>query len=119
MGAMIDGDAGARGPEPVVVNLPTVGTFRSDQPIAGPLPAPPNPPEWLEGQVGGNHYRKLRIQPLTYILANKLGFPEGNIVKLITRFRDKGGVEDLDKLIHYAQALREDYVNELREQSGE
>lgn len=70
-------------------------------------------PEWAERQVGGNHYRELAIQPLTYIRANRLEFVEGNIVKLVSRFREKGGLEDLDKLIHYAQILREEYAREL------
>jgi len=43
-------------------------------------------------QVGGNHYKELKIQPIEYILANNMGFCEGAIVKYITRWRDKGGV---------------------------
>lgn len=95
MGAMIDGDAGARGPESVVVNLPPT--------IRETAPEPPLP---LQRQVGGNHYRQLAIQPIEYILANALGFCEGNVIKLITRYRDKGGIEDLDKAIHYIEFLK-------------
>ena len=60
----------------------------------------------LEEQVDGSHYKNYPIQPIEYITANKLNFIEGNIVKLITRHRDKGGVVDIDKLIHYAQLLK-------------
>jgi hypothetical protein len=58
-------------------------------------------------QVGGDHYAKNTIQPWDYIVANELGYLEGNIVKYITRWRDKGGIQDIDKVIHYAQKLKE------------
>ena len=61
----------------------------------------------LNDQVGGDHYRKHAIQPVEYIHANGLGFIEGSIVKYVSRWRDKGGVQDLEKVIHYARLLIE------------
>lgn len=61
----------------------------------------------LDTQIGGNHYKKLKIQPIEYILANELGFCEGNIVKYISRWREKGGVEDLKKIKQYCDFLIE------------
>jgi hypothetical protein len=58
-------------------------------------------------QIGGTHYKKHAIQPWDYIIANDLGYLEGNIVKYISRWKDKGGVEDIRKVIHYAQKLIE------------
>lgn len=58
-------------------------------------------------QVGGDHYQT-PIQPIDYILANNLDFCEGSIVKYITRWRKKGGVQDLEKIIHYAEFLIHD-----------
>jgi Protein of unknwon function (DUF3310) len=58
-------------------------------------------------QVAGNHYKKHPIQPWDYIAANKLGYFEGNIVKYVSRWRDKGGVEDLRKARHYLDKLIE------------
>lgn len=58
------------------------------------------------GQVGGNHYSKLAIQPIEYIEANKIPFTEGNIIKYITRWRDKGGFADLDKIAHLLEWLK-------------
>ena len=58
-------------------------------------------------QVGGTHYARNAIQPWDYITKNKLGYLEGNIVKYISRWRDKGGIEDLRKVIHYAEKLIE------------
>jgi len=55
----------------------------------------------ISSQVGGGHYHKRAIQPITYIQANKLGYEEGNIVKYVTRHADKGGAEDCKKAIQY------------------
>lgn len=58
-------------------------------------------------QIGGSHYKNKGIQPIDYILSNNLGFCEGNIVKYITRYKDKNGVEDLKKAKHYIDFLIE------------
>jgi hypothetical protein len=56
-------------------------------------------------QVGGNHYKKYQIQPIEFIVKNNIGFVEGNILKYILRFKDKGGVQDLLKAKHYIELL--------------
>lgn len=56
-------------------------------------------------QVGGNHYKNLVIQPAEYAYKNKLDFFQGNVVKYITRFRDKNGLEDLKKAKHFIDLL--------------
>lgn len=61
----------------------------------------------LDVQVGGSHYKNLKIQPVEYIRANNIGYFEGNVIKYITRWKDKNGVEDLKKVIHYTQLLIE------------
>lgn len=58
-------------------------------------------------QVGGDHYQVQNIQPIDYILANQLDFCEGNIVKYVTRWRYKNGIEDLKKARHYLDFLIE------------
>ena len=58
-------------------------------------------------QVAGSHYKTQAIQPWDYVAANGLGFFEGNVVKYVTRWRDKGGVEDLRKARHYIDKLIE------------
>ncbi len=60
-----------------------------------------------EQQVGGAHYAVKAIQPWDYIIANNLGYLEGNIVKYVSRWKDKGGIEDLKKAQHYLQKLIE------------
>ena len=59
-------------------------------------------------QIGGDHYKKMAIQPSHYIVKNKLGWYEGNIIKYITRHSVKGGKQDIEKVIHYAELLLED-----------
>jgi hypothetical protein len=56
-------------------------------------------------QVGGNHYKKYKIQPVEFIIKNNIGFVEGNIIKYILRFKDKGGIADLEKAKHYIELL--------------
>jgi len=59
----------------------------------------------LDKQISGNHYKDKGIQPIIYIHANNLGFCEGNVVKYVTRWKDKGGKADLEKAIHYLELL--------------
>lgn len=54
-----------------------------------------------------SHYAKLPSQPLDFILANKLGFCEGNIIKYVCRYPYKCGLEDLKKARHYLEKLIE------------
>ena len=58
-------------------------------------------------QVAGTHYKDKAIQPWDYIIANDLGYLEGNIVKYVSRWKDKGGVDDLKKAQHYLAKLIE------------
>lgn len=59
----------------------------------------------LDVQVDGGHYKGLKIQPVEFIHANNLGYCEANVVKYITRWRDKGGKKDLEKAKHYIDLL--------------
>jgi uncharacterized protein (UPF0264 family) len=61
----------------------------------------------LNVQVAGSHYKKHGIQPVEYIHTNKIGYFEGNVIKYVTRWRDKGGIADLEKAKHYIDLLIE------------
>ena len=61
----------------------------------------------LDIQVGGGHYKTLAIQPVEYIHKNNIPYLEGNVVKYVTRWRGKNGVEDLKKARHYIDLLIE------------
>jgi hypothetical protein len=60
-------------------------------------------------QVQGDHYANKAIQPIEYIMSNNLGFCEGNVVKYVSRWRDKGGLSDLLKAKHYIEFLIEEW----------
>ena len=59
----------------------------------------------LSNQIGGDHYKSLAIQPVAYIHANKIPFIEGSIIKYVTRWRNKGGLKDLEKAKHFIDLL--------------
>ena len=59
----------------------------------------------LDLQVGGDHYKSLAIQPIEYITKNNLPYCEANVVKYISRWREKGGKKDLEKAKHYIDLL--------------
>lgn len=61
----------------------------------------------LNEQVGGSHYKNYKIQPIEYVMVNGLNYCQANAVKYITRYRDKGGIEDLKKAIHNLEILIE------------
>ena len=63
----------------------------------------------IERQVGGDHYKDMAIQPVEFIMANNMGYCAGNIVKYASRAEKKNGVEDIEKIIHYAQLWLENY----------
>lgn len=57
----------------------------------------------LDIQIGGNHYKGLAYQPLQFSVDMCLNFIQGNIVKYVSRYKNKNGNEDLKKAMHYAQ----------------
>lgn len=61
----------------------------------------------LNTQVGGNHYKQFEIQPVEFCQRNKLGFCESSVIKYISRWRDKGGIDDLNKAKHFIDMLIE------------
>ena len=76
-----------------------------------PPPAPQmpayTPASALGVQVAGSHYKSLKIQPIEYIHANGIPFAEGCVIKYVTRWRDKGGIKDLEKAKHFIELLIE------------
>ena len=52
-------------------------------------------------QVRGTHDKNKKIEPIDYIVGNNLNFCEGNVIKYITRYKEKGGIEDLKKAKQY------------------
>lgn len=59
-------------------------------------------------QVGGKHYYNTQIQPWDYIHSNGIGYLAGNVIKYVSRYKDKNGLEDLYKAKHYIEKLIEE-----------
>lgn len=59
----------------------------------------------LKRQVGGDHYKKMKIQPAEYNHANNIGFLEGEAISYISRWKDKNGIPDIQKAIHVLEIL--------------
>lgn len=59
----------------------------------------------LDTQIGGDHYKTMKIQPAEYCHANKIPFIEGNVIKYVSRWRNKGGIDDLKKAKHMIDLL--------------
>lgn len=58
-------------------------------------------------QVGGRHYQKQKIQHWDYVIANDIPYLEAQIIKYVSRWRDKNGLEDLHKAQHFLDKLIE------------
>lgn len=70
----------------------------------------------LDVQIGGSHYKKYAYQPVEFAVHAELSFIQGNIVKYITRYNDKNGVEDIKKVIHYSElAMQLRHSNKIKE----
>ena len=65
----------------------------------------------LDEQVGGDHYKKLGIQPVELIRDINANFFQGNVIKYITRYKDKNGIKDLEKAKHYLELIEELHPN--------
>jgi hypothetical protein len=66
----------------------------------------------LDTQEGGSHYKDMLIQPVEFIVKNNLAFLEANVIKYVCRHRNKNGIEDLNKAIHYLELAKELYYGD-------
>ena len=61
--------------------------------------------ESLTTQVGGSHYKDMPIQPIEFCMKNNFNLCQSNVVKYISRYKVKNGVEDLKKAKHMIDML--------------
>jgi len=61
----------------------------------------------MDEQIAGKHYKGMAIQPIEYIFKNKIPYLEGNVIKYISRHRNKNKLEDLRKAKHYLELIAE------------
>ena len=63
----------------------------------------------MDKPTNPKHYNQLKIQPRDYITKNKLDYNEGNVIKYVSRWRSKNGLEDLQKAKWYLERLIKKY----------
>ena len=54
-------------------------------------------------QIGGSHYKSFAIEPWTFIRENDLNPFQANVIRYTCRYKNKGGIQDLQKIIHYCE----------------
>jgi hypothetical protein len=59
----------------------------------------------LDKQEGGGHYKGMKIQPVEYIVENNIPYCEANVIKYVSRHREKNGAQDIRKAIHYCELI--------------
>jgi Protein of unknwon function (DUF3310) len=62
-------------------------------------------PSALDLQVGGNHYKEFEIQPVEFCFRNNIPYLEATAIKYLCRWRNKGGIQDLQKAKHFIDIL--------------
>lgn len=72
-----------------------------------PVLGKPRKKEEIVKESDPEHYSNLPIEPWDFIQRNKLDFFEGNVIKYICRWKNKGGVSDLRKAITYLEKIIE------------
>lgn len=63
----------------------------------------------MNRQIGGDHYKGFKIQPIQYIMENDLSYCAANIIKYASRAEMKGGRQDIEKIIHYCELWLENW----------
>ena len=68
----------------------------------------------LQKQVGGRHYKDFTIQPVELFAATRWDYFQSSIARYILRYKNKNGIEDLEKAIHIAHLASDLSVEEKR-----
>lgn len=67
----------------------------------------------LSYQVGGSHYSRYKYQPIEFFNDTHMDFNRANAIKYLTRWKDKGGVEDLRKAVQYLRFAEQERDKEI------
>ena len=69
--------------------------------------------EKVSDSINPIHYKKGDIEVIDYILDQKFDYLEGNVIKYVSRYRNKGGIEDLRKARWYLEKLIEENMKQM------
>ena len=59
----------------------------------------------MKDNINPKHYKQGKIEVIDFILDQQMNYLEGNIVKYISRYKHKNGIEDLKKALWYLNKL--------------
>ena len=88
-------------------NEPKITVYDSPRGVAKPSLLASPKPRALDVQEGGSHYKDMPVKPVEYIHKNGIGYFEGCVIKYVSRWRKKNGIEDLKKARHFLDLLIE------------
>ena len=69
------------------------------------------PKEIKADKIQPGYYHKGKVDTIKFCLENDLDFLQGNIVKYVVRYKEKNGLEDLNKAMEYLKRLIESEMN--------
>lgn len=73
----------------------------------------------LKRQVGGNHYKNFKIQPIEFFMANNILYAEALIINYVLLYRLKGRQLDLEKAKHLIEILIAEQYKKIEEEEDE
>lgn len=102
---------------PVIPPLTGIDGAWDNPPNSDPIKMPATPVQStladpLKSQVGGSHYTRMKIQPMVYAMANNFNALQFTVLKYISRYEHKNGLEDLMKARHALDMLIDHYKKE-------
>ena len=66
----------------------------------------------MKDNINPKHYKQGKIEVIDFILDQKMNYLEGNIIKYVSRYKLKNGIEDLIKAHWYLTKLIGETKNE-------
>ena len=69
-------------------------------------------------QIGGSHYKSFVIEPWTFVQENNLNPFQANVIRYACRYKNKGGIQDLEKIIHYCE-MEIDFMKKKKKEKEE
>ena len=111
-----NGHIGKYGPACVRMPMPVAsGAFDIGEDSPPPPPVGPQDRQKDNDPIKPHHYTRFVIDPIEYCNKNGIGFCAGNVIKYVSRYDAKGGIEDLNKAEEYLRRMRKHYAEKQSE----
>lgn len=111
-----NGHVGKYGPDCIRMPMPVAADIYDIWEASPPPPyVGPTSQQKDNDPVKPHHYTRFVIDPIEYCNKNGIGFCAGNVIKYVSRYDAKGGIEDLDKAEEYLRRMRKHYAEKQSE----